>query len=43
VTLAVVGLVAEAIFLEIMARLRALPLLDQVRGRATATESRSPA
>ncbi|MGB1657767.1 MAG: hypothetical protein ACPHO4_10465, partial [Longimicrobiales bacterium] len=43
VTLAVVGLVAEAIFLEIMARLRALPLLDEVRGRATATELRSPA
>ena len=43
VTLAVVGLVAEAIFLEIMARLRALPLLDRVRGRATGTESRSPA
>lgn len=34
VTLAVVGLIAEAIFLEIMARLRALPLLDQVREEA---------
>lgn len=32
VTLAVVGLVAEAVFLEIMARVRALPLLDQLRG-----------
>lgn len=43
VTLAVVGLVAEAIFLEIMARLRALPLLDQAAGRVTATGSSSPA
>ena len=32
VTLAVVGLVAEAIFLEVMARTRALPLLDAARG-----------
>lgn len=31
VTLAVVGLVAEAVFLEIMGRTRALPLLDQIR------------
>jgi progressive ankylosis protein len=30
VTLAVVGLFAEAVFLEVMARRRALPLLDQV-------------
>lgn len=45
VTLAVVGLVAEAVFLEIMARLRALPLLDQVREKArlTPTGSSSPA
>jgi len=35
VTLAVVGLVAEAVFLEVMARLHALPLLDQVRAAST--------
>lgn len=34
VTLAVVGLVAEAIFLEVMARARALPLLDEAREAA---------
>ena len=34
VTLAVVGLVAEAVFLEIMGRTRALPLLDQIRAAA---------
>lgn len=34
VTLAVVGLVAEAIFLELMARMRALPLLDAAREAA---------
>ena len=33
VTLAVVGLFAEGVFLEVMARLRALPLLEQVRLR----------
>ena len=38
VTLAVVGLVAEAIFLEIMARLRALPLLDQIRAATVDSE-----
>jgi hypothetical protein len=35
VTLAVVGLVAEAAFLEIMGRTRALPLLDQIRASAS--------
>lgn len=34
VTLAVVGLLAEGVFLEVMARLRALPLLEQVRASA---------
>ena len=34
VTLAVIGLVAEGVFLEVMARKRALPLLDEV-GRVT--------
>lgn len=35
VTLAVVGLVAEAIFLEVMARSRALPLLEELRARGS--------
>ncbi len=35
VTLAVVGLVAEALFLEIMARRQALPLLERARAAAT--------
>lgn len=42
VTLAVVGLVAEAIFLEIMARYRALPLLDSVRAAAEGRGGQSP-
>ncbi len=44
VTLAVVGLFAEAVFLEIMARARALPLLEQVRAAlVTETGRTSPA
>jgi hypothetical protein len=40
VTLAVVGLVAEGVFLEVMARVRALPLLEQT-ATATARMSRA--
>jgi len=43
VTLAVVGLVAESVFLEVMARLRALKLLDEAAGPAVPAEAREGA
>jgi len=43
VTLAVVGLVAESVFLEVMARLRALKLLDEAAAPAVPAEAREGA
>ena len=42
VTLQAVGLVAEAAFLEIMARRRALPLLDELKARLDASRAQNP-
>ena len=39
VTLQAVGLLAEAVFLEIMARRRALPLLDELKAKLDASRS----